>query len=82
MKSKATGCGSISTVFLSIVLIVLLCVSSIIILLLLIIIIIIIIIYTVSATHTQKKYFFSPTQTEVTLYATILYPTLQAIYTI
>ena len=79
MKSKATGCGSISTVFLSIVLIVLLCVSSIIILL---IIIIIIIIYTVSATHTQKKYFFSPTQTEVTLYATILYPTLQAIYTI
>ena len=78
MKSKATGCGSISTVFLSIVLIVLLCVSSIIILL----IIIIIIIYTVSATHTQKKYFFSPTQTEVTLYATILYPTLQAIYTI
>ena len=81
MKSKSTGCGSISTVFLSIVLIVLLCVSSIIILLL-IIIIIIIIIYTVSATHTQKKYFFSPTQTEVTLYATILYPTLQAIYTI
>ena len=84
MKSKATGRGLISTVFLSIVLIVLLCVSSIIILLLLIIIIIIIIIiiYTVSATHTQKKYFFSPTQTEVTLYATILYPTLQAIYTI
>ena len=81
MKFKATGCGSISTVFLSIVLIVLLCVSSIIILLI-IIIIIIIIIYTVSATHTQKKYFFSPTQTEVTLYATILYPTLQAIYTI
>ena len=81
MKSKVTGCGSISTVFLSIVLIVLLCVSSIIILLI-IIIIIIIIIYTVSATHTQKKYFFSPTQTEVTLYATILYPTLQAIYTI
>ena len=82
MKSKATGCGSISTVFVSIVLIVLLCVSSIIILITIIIIIIIIIIYTVSATHTQKKYFLSPTLTEVTLYATILYATLQAIYTI
>ena len=82
MKSKATGCGSISTVFVSIVLIVLLCVSSIIILIIIItIIIIIIIIYTVSATHTQKKYFLSPTLTEVTLYATILYATLQAIYT-
>ena len=83
MKSKATGCGSISTVFVSIVLIVLLCVSSIIILITIaiIIIIIIIIIYTVSATHTQKKYFLSPTLTEVTLYATILYATLQAIYT-
>ena len=41
MKSKATGCGSISTVFSNIVL---LCVSSIIIAILLIIIIIIIII--------------------------------------
>ena len=84
MKSKATGCGSISTVFVSIVLIVLLCVSSIIILIIIItiiIIIIIMIIYTVSATHTQKKYFLSPTLTEVTLYATILYATLQAIYT-
>ena len=39
------------------------------------------IIYTVSVTHTQKKYFLSPTLTEVTLYATILYATLQAIYT-
>ena len=46
MKSKATGCGSISTVFSNIVL---LCVSSIIIVIILIIIIIIIIIIKIIA---------------------------------
>ena len=37
---------------------------------------------TVSVTHTQKSLFFLPTPTDVALYAAILYPTLQAIYTI
>ena len=37
---------------------------------------------TVSATHTQKSLFRLPTPVEVTSYVTILYPTLQAIYTI
>ena len=36
---------------------------------------------TVSATHTQKKKFL-PTPKELPLYATILYPTLQAIFTV
>ena len=39
-------------------------------------------IITASATHTQKSIFLLPTPTEVALYATILYPTLQATYTI
>ena len=37
---------------------------------------------TVSATHAQKSLFLLSTPTEVALYATILYPTLQVIYTI
>ena len=37
---------------------------------------------TVSATHKQKSLYFLPTPTEVALYAAILYPTLQAIYTV
>ena len=37
---------------------------------------------TVSATHTQKSLYFPPAPTEVALYAAILYPTLQATYTI
>ena len=37
---------------------------------------------TVFATHTQKKLFLLPTPRKVALYVTILYPTLQAIYTI
>ena len=39
---------------------------------------------TVSATHTyaKKSVFILPTSAEMLLYATILYPSLQAIYTI
>ena len=37
---------------------------------------------TVFATHTQKKLILLPTPRKVALYATILYPTLQAINTV